>query len=205
MTPEHENNETPTVLAAREVYWTIFDMLASPVGAPTGGGEGIMVPEEGNFTSAIAKSNHKAGEIKGQMRQHSYLINLLGMEQICSDEAFAAVKADGSADRAGESGVAFAAVKADSSAENESRNIPTRDIMDPLPQGVPEGFAIPPTGPLRHKRWPISREEIENNNICTSARAAVTEVVLCTDFNCGNDKNIKSQSVTHKNPWLKTA
>merc|ERR1719195_1745083 len=31
----------------------------------------IMVPADGNFTTAIAKGNHKAGEIQGQTRQHS--------------------------------------------------------------------------------------------------------------------------------------
>merc|ERR1711972_1126997 len=36
----------------------------------------------GNFTTAIAKGNHKAGEIQGQTRQHSRLINLLGVKQI---------------------------------------------------------------------------------------------------------------------------
>ena len=36
----------------------------------------------GNFTAAIAKGNHKAGEIQGQTRQHSRLINLLGVKQI---------------------------------------------------------------------------------------------------------------------------
>merc|ERR1712187_540609 len=33
--------------------------------------------------TAIAKGNHKAGEIQGQTRQHSRLISLLGVEQIC--------------------------------------------------------------------------------------------------------------------------
>merc|ERR1719410_809378 len=42
----------------------------------------IMVPADGNFTPAIAKGNHKAGEIQGQTRQHSRLINLLGVKQI---------------------------------------------------------------------------------------------------------------------------
>merc|ERR1712028_235070 len=42
----------------------------------------IMVPADGNFTTAIAKGNHKAGEIQGQTRQHSRLINLLGVKQI---------------------------------------------------------------------------------------------------------------------------
>merc|ERR1719311_1821875 len=42
-----------------------------------------MVPADGNFTTAIARGNHKAGEIQGQTRQHSRLINLLGVKQIC--------------------------------------------------------------------------------------------------------------------------
>eukprot|EP00975_Prorocentrum_lima_P050242 10524177-Prorocentrum_lima.AAC.1 len=42
-----------------------------------------MVPADGNFTTAIAKGNHKAGEIQGQTRQHSRLLNLLGVKQIC--------------------------------------------------------------------------------------------------------------------------
>ena len=41
-----------------------------------------MVPCDGNFTTAIAKGNHKAGEIQGRTRQHSRLINLLGVKQI---------------------------------------------------------------------------------------------------------------------------
>jgi elongation factor 1-alpha len=40
----------------------------------------IMVPADGNFTTAIARGNHKAGEIQGQTRQHSRLINLLGVK-----------------------------------------------------------------------------------------------------------------------------
>merc|ERR1712046_411468 len=43
----------------------------------------VMVPADGNFTTAIAKGNHKAGEIQGQTRQHARLINLLGVKQIC--------------------------------------------------------------------------------------------------------------------------
>jgi len=43
----------------------------------------IMVPVDGNFTTAIAKGNHKAGEIQGQTRQHARLISLLGVKQIC--------------------------------------------------------------------------------------------------------------------------
>ena len=41
-----------------------------------------MVPADANFTATIAKGNHKAGEIQGQTRQHSRLINLLGVKQI---------------------------------------------------------------------------------------------------------------------------
>merc|ERR1712147_351603 len=43
----------------------------------------IMIPADGNFTTAIAKGNHKAGEIQGWTRQHARLINLLGVKQIC--------------------------------------------------------------------------------------------------------------------------
>merc|ERR1719428_1114508 len=42
----------------------------------------LMVPADGNFTTAIQRGNHKAGEIQGQTRQHSRLINLLGVKQI---------------------------------------------------------------------------------------------------------------------------
>lgn len=42
----------------------------------------IMVPADGNFTTAIAKGNAKTGEVQGQTRQHSLLINLLGVKQI---------------------------------------------------------------------------------------------------------------------------
>jgi elongation factor 1-alpha len=41
-----------------------------------------MCPADGNFTAAIAKGNPKAGEVQGQTRQHSRLINLLGVKQI---------------------------------------------------------------------------------------------------------------------------
>merc|ERR1712054_120427 len=37
----------------------------------------LMVPADGNFTTAIQKGNHKAGEVQGQTRQHARLINLL--------------------------------------------------------------------------------------------------------------------------------
>lgn len=42
----------------------------------------IMVPADGNFTTSIAKGNAKNGEVQGQTRQHSLLINLLGVKQI---------------------------------------------------------------------------------------------------------------------------
>jgi len=42
----------------------------------------IMIPADGNFATSIAKGNHKAGEVQGQTRQHSLLINLLGIKQI---------------------------------------------------------------------------------------------------------------------------
>merc|ERR1712048_515105 len=42
----------------------------------------IMVPADGNFTTAIQRGNHKAGEVQGQTRQHSRLINLLGVKQV---------------------------------------------------------------------------------------------------------------------------
>jgi elongation factor 1-alpha len=43
----------------------------------------LMVPADGNFTAAIAKGNHKTGEVQGQTRQHARLINLLGVKQLC--------------------------------------------------------------------------------------------------------------------------
>merc|ERR1712078_154084 len=42
----------------------------------------LMVPADGNFTTAIQKGNHKAGEVQGQSRQHARLINLLGAKQL---------------------------------------------------------------------------------------------------------------------------
>ena len=42
----------------------------------------LMVPANGNFTTAIQKGDHKAGEIQGQTRQHARLINLLGVRQL---------------------------------------------------------------------------------------------------------------------------
>jgi len=42
----------------------------------------LMVPADGNFTTAIARGNHKTGEVQGQTRQHALLINLLGVKQL---------------------------------------------------------------------------------------------------------------------------
>jgi elongation factor 1-alpha len=42
----------------------------------------LMVPADGNFLTAIAKGNHKKGEVMGQTRQHAVLINLLGVKQL---------------------------------------------------------------------------------------------------------------------------
>jgi len=42
----------------------------------------LMVPADGNFTKAIQKGDHKAGEIQGQTRQHARLLNLLGVKQL---------------------------------------------------------------------------------------------------------------------------
>jgi elongation factor 1-alpha len=42
----------------------------------------LMIPADGNFTTAIQKGNHKLGEVPGQTRQHARLINLLGVQQV---------------------------------------------------------------------------------------------------------------------------
>jgi len=42
----------------------------------------LMVPAGGGFTAAIAKGDHKKGEVQGQTRQHARLINLLGCKQL---------------------------------------------------------------------------------------------------------------------------
>lgn len=42
----------------------------------------LMVPADGNFTTSIAKGNHKEGEVPGQTRQHARLLNLLGVKQL---------------------------------------------------------------------------------------------------------------------------
>ena len=46
------------------------------------GNNRCKVPADGNFVTAIQRGNHKAGEIQGQTRQHSRLINLLGVKQL---------------------------------------------------------------------------------------------------------------------------
>ena len=43
----------------------------------------LMVPADGNFTTAIQKGDHKANEVQGQTRQHARLLNLLGVRQLC--------------------------------------------------------------------------------------------------------------------------
>lgn len=42
----------------------------------------LMVPADGNFTTAIQKGDHKAGVVQGQTRQHARLLNLLGVKQL---------------------------------------------------------------------------------------------------------------------------
>lgn len=42
----------------------------------------IMVPADGNFTTAVQKGSVKDGEVQGQTRAHARLINLLGVKQI---------------------------------------------------------------------------------------------------------------------------
>merc|ERR1711898_65996 len=42
----------------------------------------LMVPADGNFTTAVQKGDHKQGIVQGQTRQHARLINLLGVKQL---------------------------------------------------------------------------------------------------------------------------
>jgi elongation factor 1-alpha len=42
----------------------------------------LMVPADGNFTTAIQKGDFKTGQVQGQTRQHARLINLLGVKQV---------------------------------------------------------------------------------------------------------------------------
>lgn len=42
----------------------------------------LMVPADGNFITAIRKGDRKSNEVEGQTRQHSMLINLVGIKQL---------------------------------------------------------------------------------------------------------------------------
>ena len=43
----------------------------------------LLVPaESGGFETAIAKGDHKTGEVQGQTRQHARLLGLLGIEKL---------------------------------------------------------------------------------------------------------------------------
>merc|ERR1712046_496561 len=42
----------------------------------------LMVPADGNFTTAIQKGDVKAAEIQGQTRAHARLLNLLGVKHL---------------------------------------------------------------------------------------------------------------------------
>jgi elongation factor 1-alpha len=42
----------------------------------------LLVPADGNFESAIARGDHKTGQVQGQTRQHALLTNLLGVKQL---------------------------------------------------------------------------------------------------------------------------
>lgn len=43
----------------------------------------LLVPaEQGGFEKAIAKGNHKNGDVQGQTRQHARILNLLGVNQL---------------------------------------------------------------------------------------------------------------------------
>merc|ERR1711907_710350 len=47
----------------------------------------LMVPADGNFTTAIQKGDHKQGIVQGQTRQHARLINLCGVNKMDADLA----------------------------------------------------------------------------------------------------------------------
>ena len=55
-------------------------------GAPQADAALILVPAGGNSTTADARGYHSVGKVQGQTRQHSRLINLLGMKQTYTDE-----------------------------------------------------------------------------------------------------------------------
>merc|ERR1712178_371269 len=42
----------------------------------------LMVPADGNFTTAIQRGDVKSAEIQGQTRAHARLLNLLGVKQL---------------------------------------------------------------------------------------------------------------------------
>merc|ERR1712087_102936 len=42
----------------------------------------LMIPADGNFEISLQKGNHKTGELIGQSRSHSRLLNLLGINQL---------------------------------------------------------------------------------------------------------------------------
>jgi elongation factor 1-alpha len=42
----------------------------------------LLVPADGNFTTALQKGNPKEGEFQGQSRAHARLLNLLGIKQL---------------------------------------------------------------------------------------------------------------------------
>ena len=43
----------------------------------------LLVPaQEGGFETAVARGDHKTGQVQGQTRQHANLLKLLGVEQI---------------------------------------------------------------------------------------------------------------------------
>jgi elongation factor 1-alpha len=42
----------------------------------------LLVPADGNFTTALQKGNPKEGEFQGQSRAHARLLNLLGVKQL---------------------------------------------------------------------------------------------------------------------------
>ena len=42
----------------------------------------LLVPADGNFATSLAKGDRKAGEIKGQTREHARILYLLGLKQL---------------------------------------------------------------------------------------------------------------------------
>lgn len=42
----------------------------------------LLVPADGNFATSLAKGDKKAGEVKGQSREHARILNLLGVKQL---------------------------------------------------------------------------------------------------------------------------